>query len=139
MKYWLFDSRSQGSLKWKIYCRQVYLWFLILLIHSHYCIFIKLQKSLHKKWNFLFRISSANVTKSAENYRFGYIYWRNCHCEKSPHFPAFGLNREIYFFIFSFLHRYLLQLVFPIQIGAKCSKIMTTCQFRCSKTRKVPC
>ena len=35
----------------------------------------KLNK-LHKKWSFLLRISSANVTKSAVSCRFGHIYWR---------------------------------------------------------------
>ena len=33
--------------------------------------------SLHKKWSFPLRISSVNVTKSAENCAFGHIYWRN--------------------------------------------------------------
>ena len=33
--------------------------------------------SLHKKWNFPLRISSINMTKSAENCGFGHIYWRN--------------------------------------------------------------
>ena len=30
-----------------------------------------------QKWSFTLRISSVNVTKSAGNYRFGHIYWRN--------------------------------------------------------------
>ena len=30
-----------------------------------------------KKWTFPLRISSVNVTKSAGNFRFGQIYWRN--------------------------------------------------------------
>ena len=33
--------------------------------------------TLHKKWSFLLRISSVNVTKSAGNCGFGHIYWRN--------------------------------------------------------------
>ena len=38
------------------------------------------MKSLHpmdKKLNFLLRIASVNMTKSAGNCRFGHIYWRN--------------------------------------------------------------
>ena len=35
------------------------------------------KKPLHKKWSFLLRIFSVNVTKSAGNCRFGHIYWRN--------------------------------------------------------------
>ena len=33
--------------------------------------------SLHKKWSFSLWISPVNVTKSAGNCEFGYIYWRN--------------------------------------------------------------
>ena len=33
--------------------------------------------TLHKKWNFPFRISSVNVIKSAVSCGFGHIYWRN--------------------------------------------------------------
>ena len=33
--------------------------------------------ALHKKWNFLLRISSVNVTKSAGNCGFDHIYWRS--------------------------------------------------------------
>ena len=36
-----------------------------------------LKLTLHKKWSFLLRISSANVTKSVGNCGFGHIYWRN--------------------------------------------------------------
>ena len=32
--------------------------------------------SLHKKWSLPLRISSVNVTKSAENCGFGHIYWK---------------------------------------------------------------
>ena len=32
---------------------------------------------MHKKWSFLLRIPSVNVTKSAGNCGFGHIYWRN--------------------------------------------------------------
>ena len=35
------------------------------------------SKTLHKKWNFPLRISSVNLTKSAENCGFGDIYWTN--------------------------------------------------------------
>ena len=34
-------------------------------------------RSLHKKWNFPWKISSVNMTKSAGNCEFRYIYWRN--------------------------------------------------------------
>ena len=33
--------------------------------------------TLHKKWSFLLRVSSVNVTKSADFCGFGHIYWRN--------------------------------------------------------------
>ena len=33
--------------------------------------------ALHKKWSFSLWISSVNVTKSAGNYGFDHIYWRN--------------------------------------------------------------
>ena len=33
--------------------------------------------SLHRKWRFLLKISSVNVTKSAGNCRFSRIYWKN--------------------------------------------------------------
>ena len=33
--------------------------------------------ALHKKWSLPLRISSVNVTKSAENCGFGHIHWRN--------------------------------------------------------------
>ena len=33
--------------------------------------------TLHKKWSFPLRISSVDVTRSAGNFRFGHIYWRN--------------------------------------------------------------
>ena len=33
--------------------------------------------TLQKNWSFSLRISSVNVTKSAENFGFGHIYWRN--------------------------------------------------------------
>ena len=44
-----------------------------LLFYQNKIIFL----TLHKKCSFPFRISSVNVTKSAENCRFGHIYWRN--------------------------------------------------------------
>ena len=36
-----------------------------------------LKWTLHKKWSFLLRISSVNVTKPAVNCGFGHNYWRN--------------------------------------------------------------
>ena len=33
--------------------------------------------TLHKKWSFLLRISSVNMTKFAVSCGFGHIYWRN--------------------------------------------------------------
>ena len=36
-----------------------------------------MRQALHKKWSFPLRISSVNVTKSAENCGFGHMYWRN--------------------------------------------------------------
>ena len=33
--------------------------------------------TLPKKWGFSLRISIVDVTKSAGNYKFGHIYWRN--------------------------------------------------------------
>ena len=41
------------------------------------CIFSPYSQSLHKKWSFPLKISSANVTKSAVSWGFGHIYWRN--------------------------------------------------------------
>ena len=35
-----------------------------------------MSQTLHKKWGFSLRISSANVTKSAGNRGFDHIYWR---------------------------------------------------------------
>ena len=35
-----------------------------------------LWRTLHKKWNFLLRISSVNVAKSAGDCGFGHSYWR---------------------------------------------------------------
>ena len=35
------------------------------------------KNTLQKKWSFQLRISSVNVTKSAGNYGFGHINWRN--------------------------------------------------------------
>ena len=35
------------------------------------------EKQVRKKWSLSLRTSSANVTKSAENCRFGHIYWKN--------------------------------------------------------------
>ena len=44
----------------------------------HFGVRILLQFGLHcKKRNFPLRISSVNVTKSAGNYGFSHIYWRN--------------------------------------------------------------
>ena len=44
------------------------------------CPFSKIANDefLHcKKWSFLLKISSLNVSKSAENCGIGHIYWRN--------------------------------------------------------------
>ena len=37
----------------------------------------ELACALYKKWSFPFRTSSVNVIKSAGNWGFGHIYWRN--------------------------------------------------------------
>ena len=56
---------------------------LIWFVSSRYYFWLQHKKaiqthlSLHKKWSFLLRISSVNVTKSAWNCRFGQIYCRN--------------------------------------------------------------
>ena len=42
------------------------------------------NQTLHKKWSFKLRVSSVNVTKSAGNWGFGHIYWRNLNGK--PHF-----------------------------------------------------
>ena len=47
--------------------------FLFLLIFAEILHYYTAQK----KWSFLFRISSVNVTKSAGNFGFGHICWRN--------------------------------------------------------------
>ena len=58
--------------------------------------YLTVNFSLHKKWNFLLRTSSVNVTKSAGNCGFGYIYWRN------PKWKAsFFVQCLTYFFNFS--------------------------------------
>ena len=41
------------------------------------CLKICFNTIMLKKWNFLFRISSVNVTKSAISCGFGHIHWRN--------------------------------------------------------------
>ena len=41
------------------------------------CLRQKKLIALHRKWSFLLRISSVNVTKSAVSCGFGHIYWRN--------------------------------------------------------------
>ena len=42
------------------------------------CLKLKLNVvSIYKKWSFSLRIAWVNVTKSAGNYGFGHIYWRN--------------------------------------------------------------
>ena len=57
---------------------------LCLVHHEHYIIALIKDLSsdvsiiqLHKKWSFPLRISSVNVTKSAGNFGFGHIYWKN--------------------------------------------------------------
>ena len=44
---------------------------------------VKLEFTLYKKWSFPLRISSVNVTKSAGNWGFGHIYWRNIYLKTS--------------------------------------------------------
>ena len=46
-------------------------------ILKNICKRLLLHLTLHKKWSFLLRISSVNVTKSADFCGFGHIYWRN--------------------------------------------------------------
>ena len=43
----------------------------------YYLCILLAQFTLHKTWSFPLRIFSVNVTKSAGNCRFGYIYWTN--------------------------------------------------------------
>ena len=45
---------------------------LIILLDSR-----KKHQCVNKKWSFILRISSVNVTKSAGNCGFGHIHWRN--------------------------------------------------------------
>ena len=46
-------------------------------VASHLALCFIVEKLLHKKWSFLSRIFSVNVTKSAGNCRFRHIYWGN--------------------------------------------------------------
>ena len=56
--------------------------------------------ALHKKWSFPLRISSVNVAKSAGNYGFGHIYWRNSQWKS-----LFFVQCRQYYVIFSiYLH-----------------------------------
>ena len=48
--------------------------------------------SLHKKWTFSLIISSVNVTKSAGNCGFGYIYWKNSTIESFTLRPPYLVN-----------------------------------------------
>ena len=73
---------------WKIsYISSIPTWICYLIFRLHISTGIVFLKSLRtliillthstKKWSFLLRISSVNVTKSAENCGFGHIYWTN--------------------------------------------------------------
>ena len=42
-----------------------------------------MQITLHRKWSFLFRISSLNLSKSAVSCGFGHICWRNPYWKSS--------------------------------------------------------
>ena len=65
---------------WFVSCQ-----FLVLHTHSHFIeeqekyndYYIITTSTLHKKWSFPLSISSVNVTKSAGNWGFGHIHWRN--------------------------------------------------------------
>ena len=66
----------------KSICKGKYLVHFIQITRSNYCgkvIQTKHIPKMHctKKWSFLLRISSGNVTKPAGNCGFGRIYWRN--------------------------------------------------------------
>ena len=66
----------------KSICKGKYLVHFIQITRSNYCgkvIQTKHISKMHctKKWSFLLRISSGNVTKPAGNCGFGRIYWRN--------------------------------------------------------------
>ena len=43
---------------------------------------LSLELPLHKKWSFLWRISSENVTKCAVSCGFGHIYWGNTYVKR---------------------------------------------------------
>ena len=81
-------THSGGKLFWWVYIWKVELkWWIkrvTLKILSSYrnWIIVFLWKwtgwfsfTLYKKWSFLLRVSSVNVTKSAGNFGFGHIYW----------------------------------------------------------------
>ena len=46
-------------------------------LHNFWVVSKTWELPLHKKWSFPLRISSVNATKSAGNWEFGHIYWRN--------------------------------------------------------------
>ena len=57
----------------------VWVKYMYMVKYIHVCIMFLMHDKLtmHKKWNFLLKISSVNVTKSAGKCGFGHIYWRN--------------------------------------------------------------
>ena len=70
----LKKSVMENSIFCAVHVVCIKLWFncVIKEIHQGYW-----DLSLHKKWNFPLRISSANVTKSVVSCGFAHIYWRN--------------------------------------------------------------
>ena len=67
----LFEKIGLNYQSIKSYCLSYLIW-----SWPSIC-FGKLVKTLHKSWSFPSRISSVNVTISAENCGFSHIYWRN--------------------------------------------------------------
>ena len=57
--------------------------------------------TLHKKWSFPLRISSANVTRSAVSCGFGRMYWKNPQWETSFFCAVIFLKSEKRFFYIS--------------------------------------
>ena len=61
----------------KINTESVPFWYLIICGCSSTHLRTMLSCKLRRKWNFPLRISSVNVTRSADNCGFGHISWRN--------------------------------------------------------------
>ena len=64
------------------------------------------HKTLHKKWSFPFRVSSVNVTKSADSCGFGHICWRNPKWKNS-----FFVQWNEFFFFWEKEHRKIIQMI----------------------------